>query len=224
MSDYSTRYYYNLNNSGLIKKESEACFGDVFRALSLSNTGIIEIFMYEYRTCSHRLSFSKEDIEYVFSQLSEIIEIPIIEDFTEHEHKGLCVKFNFENKSSGYVKTILTLSRYFFERYNSYTVRDLNVIIQDSINYSKLNPEIPFIEILQLFHYNSTTNSGHTLVDICRNDYPYQIVSNKTFVDKMLNGQIRSVNNGNGSLSGCCLDCDKYAGEYRNNFDKIKRI
>ena len=188
---YSVYYESDINGVKL-NRSDEVCFGSMFNALHSSNTGSISIKMYEEMCPGHDLSFSKEDIEYVFGRLSHVIPVPTIEKITDSDKPGLIVKFEFENKSAAFVKVTATISRYFFER-NRYSFeedpesigRDLNEVMFDAIKYSKENPSIPFIECLQLFHYGQLYGWNHSIVYHTRRKYPNQITSDQLFLKNM---------------------------------------
>ena len=154
----------------------------------------MSIKMYEKMCAQHDLSFSREDIEYVFDRLSHVIPVPTIEE-TKHANKdepGLIVKFEFKDKSAAFIKVLTTICRYFFEfnRYSldddaSDTGRELPIVMSDAIKYSKENPTVPFIECLQLFHYGQLYGCNHSIVFHERSLYPNKITSDQLFIKNM---------------------------------------
>lgn len=237
MSSYFTKYIVEENGKIVVDEPNSACFGDLFRYLKSHNNIDVTIFMYDKHNKGnndHNLSFSKEEIEYVFDQIKDVTEIPIIENLNDSIGSGLTLKFIFTDRSMAYIKTMVTIARYFFESYNAeyegydaISIRDFSVIMRDSIEYSKLNPEIPFIEIFQLMHYSSNTNGNHTIMNVYRGGFSSKIISNNTFIENMNDHRLKTVYDSNGifTMATKALHKEKdYALQYLQELDKIERI
>lgn len=222
---FYTRYKYGINGSDLKYNTNSSCFSEIFYHTGKINTFEIEIYMYNDGVSAHNiLALNKDDILYVFDRLSEVINIPILEEFTDVYGGGLCLKLFFESKSAGYIKTILTICRYFFEKTSAR--RDFNEIISGTIKYAKKHEEIPFIEVFQLFHYDLDINTNHSLVEGFSNEYPVKIISNSIFILRMNDSNVLSVNNkrSNGVFAEFEHDEGNIKEKYLDNLDKIIRV
>lgn len=202
---YFVNFNYNINKQAQ-KCPDRACFSTLFYSLKTENTGSMSVFMYRElnpkypffissrEKVGHILRFDKAELEYVYNRLSDIVDMPEIIDHKDVCGEGLEVKFIFEKKSAAWVKTILTISRYFYEKYlENEEKRDLYNIMRDTIDYCKINSEVSFIETFQLFHYDSSTNNGHACVSTYPKEYPTKIVSQESFVKKMNDYKLSTV-------------------------------
>lgn len=229
---YLMHYSYKFNSEGEHSIDG-ICFDGLFR--SLSNKGKIQkldvsVNMYENpKNNEHKLSFTPEEILYVFSKMSNLFEPPVIEEIKNGKHgEGYVAKFEFVNKTPGYIKTVLTILRYFFENYMRKGI--MIDIMRDSIEFSKAHPEESFIEILQVMHFGLHDNSGHSLINMNDDCYCDFIVSEATVAKNLLDPEVLKVY--------CYVyeDCKSIFGitnliptkcsreEYLKTFKEIKRI
>lgn len=231
--NYFLKYKFKIGGSNFrqCEKSRNYCFGEIFNLLKTDNPEI-KVNVSMFNDCDHykhELKFTSEEIAYVFDRLSHAILPPDIEEIVDPQE--LIVKFTFPSgTASGHIKTVLTLSRYFFESNKDsageYDYLSLREVMREVLEYSKLNPEIPFIEVLQLFHYDSFENNGHSIVDFYRKEYPTYIISDATFTQRM-KGTSSTVKAHNGIFSGFDHGNDgkKMTTElHLQNFKNITRI
>lgn len=234
MADYLADYTYTTKGEEP-KNDKAICYSNLFCRVMRSSSIIesININMYENSGADqHKLSFDKEDIEYVFSKLSHIIDPPLVEEKKLHKNgKHIQLGFKFNDNSNAFIKTICTLCRYFYE-IPVLCDKSYVKIMKSSINYSKTNPDLPFIEILQFMHYDVDCGGGHSLVNINSRCKLAAITSDKTFTKNMkdasrLNVYSNSSNmninlaifNGNGVIKMTELEKD-----YLTTFKQYTRI
>ena len=220
---YDTNYAFSINGSKLRQVAHGACFSTLFS--NLHNNDVIKgrllIRMYPDLHSQHDLIFTKGEIECVFSRLSETIDFPVIAVIKN----GLRIKFDLANKSSSYIKTVATLSRYFYEKEDGDSNRlDYSSIMRASIDFSKVNPDVPFIEVLQLFHYDTKYIQGHALCESYANEYPVTIISDKRFNDRMKDKSLTSIYGKDGIFTGLIHNKIANSDKYLDNLDKVKRI
>lgn len=221
---YSTIYSAILNDNKIIRTE-QICFSNLFNFLDSENNGSITVYMYPKLSENHNLSFSKEEIEYVFDKLSYIFETPQI---NEIENDGLSITVNFCNKSAGYVKVLTTIIRYFYELNGdpSEINNDLNVIMRNTIEYCKLNLEESFIEILQLFHHDTNYGNNHSIVFVPRTGAPIAITSNESFIKKMNDFSVKNIwSTSNAVFKNTIFNDSKVLNDnYSETFKNIPRV
>lgn len=113
---YLVHYEYGPDRDHLNKIEKAACFGSLFRSLitGIFQNMFVRVYMYPKWASLHNLSFGKEDVDYIYSKLAHITDVPVV----EKTNNGLTLEFSFQKRTSGHIKTIITLCRYFFE-YNA---------------------------------------------------------------------------------------------------------
>lgn len=223
---YYAEYSYAFGKTLLKNREKtrNACFGELFDNISSRSLQDLKlnVSMLAKKGVCHKLEFSIEDINYVFDRLAHVIDKPEIVPIEGTEN--ISVNFIFTQKSSGHIKVATTLCRYFYEQCESNTKRSFKVIMRDSIEHARNNPEVPFIEVLQLFHYCSSENDGHSIVDIYNHEYPTVIISDTTFVSNMQNKDISTINYHTGVFGKFQHDKMPKDYDYLNNLNNITRI
>lgn len=199
---YSTNYDFKFNNSSEQGKRGVACFSYLFESLSNKSdiSGYVSVYIYKtVKYCTHNFTFSVEDVVYVFNKLSHVFEMPEIEDHFNDEDKGyLKVTFHFTNVTNIYIKTALTILRYFYEyeeeKYRQEDrVRDFKTIMQDAINYCREHPEESFIEVFQYCHHHAYINTNHAIMSIGSAHVLTKIVSDQLFAKRIKSVTINMV-------------------------------
>jgi hypothetical protein len=221
---FFTSYSYKQNGGDFYTPGNTACFSTIFMALHPMNSMIVRLFMHKKHSMYHSLEVTKEEAEYVFSRLSEYLESPVV---TEKEHDcDLMLEFNFVNAPNIQIRFALTLARYFYESSCDVSERpkrkDAHTVIRRIIDYSRKYPEIPFIEVIQLMHYDCYLHGGHGLLPAYNKEYPRAIVSSETFAQRIKD--IDSRNLERNLFSGFNHHHGITEDIYLNTINDIKRI
>jgi len=229
--EYLADYEYVVN--GIVKKCKSICFSEIFyRNNNTDKLPIESLKIKMYRksyTDQHKLEFDKDEIKYVFERLSHIINPPTISDNLLEEDPGLTLDFVFNKNTDAYVKVVCTISRYFYERQKNRN-KTYAGMMKDSIECSKLNPDVPFIEILQFMHFDVDSGGGHSLVNVCDDCCLQMITSDETFRKNMFDKNVLNVySTSSGSTSsvfnnGNLVKITNTNEEYLKTINEITRI
>lgn len=154
-----------------------SCFRSLFsRSRTVIDHPIDEIIVYllKYKKPQNiyegnHCPFNKNIVEDIFDKVSAIFDKPEIEETTKEDDfiakrfndnrfdLFLSLKFNVKDKTTVYIKSILTFSRYFFEDYR------FTDTLETCYSYYLKDQSIPLIELIQIYEASIGHWNGHTL-------------------------------------------------------------